>query len=73
MRKVPQNYDGNTYWVMPRCSIFFVKSRGASRNLVIWPTYRDCETLGSSEIYNIKTLCNYEIINNLFVKKKLYL
>ena len=44
----------------------FVINRGARS--FYCPT-SDFDPLGVSKNYNIKTSCNYEIINNLFLKK----
>ena len=58
----------NSYWVLPICTVFVLLSAGeskASRDLVLWPI-SDFDPLGILKIYNIKTLCNFEIMNKLF-------
>ena len=49
------------------------RSQYTSSNLALWPT-SDFDPQGIQKIYNIKTLCNYEIINiSCFIKKIMFL
>ena len=62
-------YDNNSYWVMPRCPVLFlIIKRWASRDLALCPT-SDFDPQGVWKIYNMKSSCNYDTINNLFYQK----